>query len=166
MYEIYRPPDTAILVKLDPHEMAAAAYVGVRRHLGAVTKGLQEKHGCDGSWDHHILGAMGELALAKWLGVYWAGTVDVFKRVPDVAGVEVRTRPRHDYDLIIRDDDDEERVYVLVTGRGPEFRLRGWVKGLESRDLRWRKDHGGREDAWFVPQDALHPMDELPTLTR
>lgn len=58
-----------------------AATIGVNRHLAAVKRGLENKHGAnsDRAWQYHIEGACGELAVAKSLGISWSGSINTFK---------------------------------------------------------------------------------------
>jgi hypothetical protein len=135
-----------------------AASVGLRRQVSAVASNLEERHGIDpdDGWRVHIEGACGELAVAKFLGRYWDGSVDTFRSLPDLGNVEIRTRSKHVYDLIVRGDDDPQKFYVLVTGRAPFYRVRGWIKGEEARKDEWLQSYGGREEAWFVPASALN----------
>jgi hypothetical protein len=148
-------------VTLSPHEMATAAWVGVRRQVEAKRKGLPDKHGFDGDgWGSHIEGAGGEMALAKALGVYWDGGVNTFKR-DDLPGIQVRTRSRHDYELLVRSADSGDEVFVLVTGQMPEYRIHGWIRGADAKRAEWEKCHGGRPPAFFVPQGELKPMSTL-----
>lgn len=134
-----------------------AASVGLRRQLAAVRAQRQDRHGLnpEDGWRVHIEGACGELAAAKFLGRYWDGSVDTFKSLPDLGGVEIRTRSRHHYDLLIRKDDDPDRVYIHVTGRCPSFWIRGWIRGKDGRRKEWLNNHGNRDWAWFVPTTAL-----------
>lgn len=144
-------------VFLNPHEVDMAAAVGMRRNLSAMKAGKTPQHGCppDDLWRVHIEGACGELAVAKFLGRYWDGSVDTFRAIPDLVDAEIRTRSRHHYDLIVRKDDNPNQVFILVTGRTPGFWVRGWIRGTEARRDEWWQDHGGRGGAWFVPADAL-----------
>ena len=148
-------------VTLSAHEMATAAWVGVRRQVEAKRKGLPDKHGFDGDgWGSHIEGAGGEMALAKAMGVYWDGSVNTFKR-DDLPGIQVRTRSRHDYELLVRRTDSDTEVFVLVTGQMPEYRIHGWIRGGDAKQRRWSRSHGGRPPAYFIPQSELKPMEAI-----
>ncbi|WP_051324000.1 hypothetical protein [Candidatus Solirubrobacter pratensis] len=154
---------TAYAVDLEPYELAQAAYVGCQRHIESVAKGLPDRYGAEkGGWNLHIEGAAGELAFAKCLNVYWSGSVNTFGEGGDVGQIQVRTRSRHDYELIIREKDRDDDVFVLVTGVSPEYVVVGWTfGGIAKAHDEWRKTHGGRAAAWFVPHEALRPVDEL-----
>jgi hypothetical protein len=151
------------LVVLDRDELAEAWGLAQRRMDGVQEMGLQEKHGAQNhrNSEYHILGARGEIAFRKFIGSSGALTVNTFRSVPDVDGYEVRTRSRDDYDLILRSDDPDDKIYVLVVGRGCRFRVVGWLRGSE-RYRHGQKAYGGRPPAWFVPQCDLHEMSELP----
>jgi len=151
-----------MIVTLSWWELAAASEVGRMRQLAAVRAGRPDRHGFKGpGWDVHIEGAAGEMAVAKGLGLYWDASVDTFKGSPDLPGIQVRTRSRDDYDLIVRPDDPDNEVFVLVTGRSPTFWLRGWINGREAKQEQWKRTYGGRPGAFFVPVSALHPVNNL-----
>ena len=153
-------PVTYHTVSLRPHEIDMAAGVGVRRHISALRAGRPNQHGltaADDGWRAHIEGACGELAVAKFAGLFWSGSVDTFRAVPDLGdAIEVRTRSNHNYDLIIRRADDPAKQYVHVTGQVPEFRIHGWITGGDARRDEFLRTYGGREPAWFVPASALN----------
>ena len=108
---------------------------------------------------YHILGAAGELAVAKFLGRYWGGDVRNFKKADLGQSVQVRTRSKHEYDLIVRHDDNPDDAYVLVTATThTRLRIHGWIYGSEARKDEWLKTYGDRPAAWFVPQSALRPL--------
>lgn len=147
-------------VTLAPHELHMAAAVGLRRQVSAVAANRKDRHGLnpEDGWRVHIEGACGELAVAKYLGKYWDGSVDTFRSLPDLGNVEIRTRSRHDYELLIRPDDDPNKYYILVTGTAPCYRVRGYILGAAARQEQWVQRHGGRPPAWFVPHEALAPV--------
>jgi hypothetical protein len=143
------------------NEMTTAAWVGAIRALESKTRGLKDSHGfSEDCWDLQIEGAGGELAVAKALNVYWDGSVNTL-RAPDLSGIQVRTRSQRDYDLIVWPDDSPDDLYVLVTGQMPEYRIHGWIRGSDAMQDRWLKEHGDRPPAYFVPQDALQPIETL-----
>lgn len=150
-------------ITLTPQEAQYAAMVGIQRHIEALRAARPDRYGAntDDGWTLHIEGAAGELAVAKHLGVYWAAPVNTYSTGGDVGALQVRTRSRHDYDLIVRPKDRDTDRFILVTGRTPHFRLHGWITGAEAKQDRYLQTHGGREPAWFVPAANLHPMEEL-----
>jgi hypothetical protein len=149
------------IVKLTWHEAAMASHVGWMRQLAAVKAGKQDRHGYDGEgWSEHIEGACGEMAVAKLLGIFWDGSVNTWK-ASDLPGLQIRTRSRHDYDLIVRPSDDSDSRWVLVTGRCPEYRVHGWISGASAKRPEFLKTYGGRPAAYFVPASKLRRMNEM-----
>lgn len=146
-------------VTLTWYEVALAGGVGIRRYAEAVRRSRLDKYGFSG---HplmvHVEGALGEMAYAKAAGVYWDGSVDTFKHGGDVGAVHVRTRSRHDYDLIVRADDDPDAIYVLVTGSCPSYLVRGWIRGRDAHRDEWQQRYGSRPPAFFVPAELLNPF--------
>lgn len=151
-----------IEVTLEYYEITQAANVGQLRHLAALRRGY--KTSARGKeWQLHIEGACGEMAVAKAAGKYWGGTINTFKDGGDIAstGWEVRTRSSEDHDLIVRDDDPDGRVFILVTGLSPTFRIHGWIKSEDAKREEWRKNYGGFGPAYFVPKESLKNMEDL-----
>lgn len=156
--------DTPRAVTLTHTEMLAGSLVGVARQTQALDEGLKSRGFMPASkqWGIHIIGALGEMAAAKALDVYFGSTVGTFHDQPDLKGLEVRTRSKHSYDLLVRPDDADDVPYVLVTGTGPEFHVWGWMTGAECKQDRWSKTHGNRPPAFFVPKEHLHDLEDLP----
>lgn len=151
-------------VRLTAYELMQAATAGCLRQISALVKNLPDKHGFAGlGWSEHIEGACGEMAVAKVVNRYVSGSVNTFKVGGDIGGtIQVRTRSRHDYELIVRPDDRSEDVFVLVTGRAPEYEVRGWIRGEQAKRPDWLASHGGRAPAYFVPASALQDVASLP----
>lgn len=150
-------------VTLSWPEAAMASDVGRMRQLSSIKAGLVDAHGFTGDgWSEHIEGACGEMALAKHLGVYWDGSVNSFHR-PDVGKFQVRTRSRREYELIVREADHDDDVFVLVTGKCPHYEVRGWIVGKDAKRDEFKASHGNRPAAYFVPHDALQCLSNLPS---
>ena len=149
-------------VHLNDYEVLQAAMTGMLRQVSAIKRKSESKI-TGREWQAHIEGACGEVAVAKVMGRYWGGGIDTFKSGGDIAstGWEVRTRSSHDYDLIVRDDDDDARIFILVTGNAPDYLVRGWMRAADAKREIWRKDYGGHGAAYFVPHSALRDMEEL-----
>ena len=151
------------VITLSEDENIHATKIGVLRQKEAERMRLKDKHGFTGEGENiHVEGARGEMAVAKRLGIKWEGHVNTFKRFPDVDGnIQVRTRSKDWYELIVRCDDPLDAKYVLVTGTTPKYRVRGWIKGKDAMKAEYLKTHGGREEAYFIPQFMLSPMEGL-----
>lgn|SRR5262245_13193766 len=144
-------------------EVRIAALVGCQRHVEALSRQLQNRQRADDDgWRIHIEGAAGEMAAARALGMYWPMTVNTFRSAGDVGRIEVRTRSRADYQLIIRDDDRDQAPFVLVRGQIPTFDVVGWTYGGHGKRPEWLRAYGGREAAYFIPDAALRALELLP----
>ena len=134
------------------------------RQVMNLTDGRTDAHGAapDASgWGLHIVGACGEMAVAKLLNKYWNGALGNLK-ADDVSMVQVRTRTKHTYDLIVHPSDPDDKMFVLVTGLPPKFRVHGWIVGGFAKTDKYWKDPAGGRPAFFVPKSDLAPMTDLP----
>lgn len=149
-------------VSLEWYELSRAALVGVSRNVEAMRMGCQNRMPINDEWSIHVLGACGECAFAKATGRYWSGGVNTFRASADIGGsIEVRTRSKHTYDLIVRDNDSDSSAYVLVTGGPKDFVVHGWIRGADAKCGEFLANHGNHGAAYFVPKSALRPLSEL-----
>ena len=154
-------------VHIDADEFSLCAHVGLQRLVSAIKYSRQDKVKRKRDWAEslnvHVLGALGEMACAKALGISWTGSVDTFKTVSDLRGdIEVRHRSNPTWDLIIRDSDKSDKVYVLTRGIPPdEVEVVGYIQGHAGKKNEYKKDWGKWGEAYFIPADALHPIEEL-----
>ena len=154
-----------LIVHLSPKDQTAANVEGRARYARNRRK-LADKLGDRGrAMGEHpdLIGAGGELAVARWLGVPW--TEAEIKRPGkrgDVAGLNVRARAPHDQRLPIRDRDSRRQPAVLVVANPPRYWIRGWIMPKEAERPEWRDDPGGYGlPAYFVPARDLHPISTL-----
>lgn len=132
------------------------ATVGVTRRIASLRRGETNKvNNLDFGWHSDIEGALAELALAKYLNVFWDGSVNTFKK-PDAGGFQVRHTQYANGCLIVRAGDDPKQRYCLVTGTHPDYTICGWVQGEEAREDAFLRNPGESYQAWFVPQERLH----------
>lgn len=154
--------DTAhgVEVSLSPSEMMAAALAGVMRQVENCARSRTPRFGAGtaSDWQLHIEGCLGEYVIAKFLGVFWPGKGKL--RAADVGEVDVRTRSRDHYELILHESDPDDRVFWLVCGANGKYRVKGWITGQDGKKPLYWKDPAGGRPAYFVPQSALHsPQD-------
>lgn len=148
-------------VTLTAHEMLLAGTVGLRRRLasmesrgGKFEQNLVYHKGTD-TWDMDILSAMAEMAVAKALNVYWDGSVNTFK-MPDLQGnIQVRHTKVKDGRLIVRPSDQDDDIFVLVTGTAPTFTVVGKIDGWNAKNNRWWTNPNGKRGCFMVPQRSL-----------
>jgi hypothetical protein len=140
----------------------------VRRQRFNEEKGLKGRNGGPEQGEKalfiHKLGAAGELAVADFLNLRQflyqeteakRGSCDL---PPDI---DVKTRSRHDYDLICQLDEKPGKTLVLVTIQNKITLLHGWMKSEDAMQEQWKKDPARGRPAYFVPQSALFPLIDL-----
>jgi hypothetical protein len=146
-------------------ELERANRVGDARQEFHEARGTGDAHGFRG--DGRLVnrqGALAELVVASWLGVadQWIELVDEFRDVPGdvLPGVDVRYNSRSTGDLLLRDRDKPERLYVLVRPhRARSLELSGWIRGADGLHAIWRTDlHNGRPPCYLIPATELRSM--------
>jgi hypothetical protein len=155
-----------IAVTLTAEDVAHAEHVGMMRLRASGNSGRNPARSQDRPITerifHERLGCMGEIAVARHLGITWEGTVNTFHTRPDVGPFDVRTTNRRNGCLIIRDNDDPDVPVVLVYGSGtnddPVMWLVGWMYGRDARRPEWLRDPHGKRPSWFVPAAKLRPI--------
>lgn len=152
------------IVRLNKYEMMMGALIGAQRQIESLVDGRVGAYGQSGKnqWEIHVQGALAEMAFAKFANEFWRGTVNTFS-LPDCGkNVQIRWRSEPDYALIIRERDNDDHFYVLVTGSAPEFTIVGYIKGSAGKvNKDWIQTYGNRPPAYFVPQSALTKKFEL-----
>jgi hypothetical protein len=149
-----------MLVKLTTMEMLIATSLGTARHMQSVSRTPTRGQSKESSLDSHILGAMGEIAAAKAMGIYPGFTINNFDG-PDM-GIDIQVRTSRRDKLIIAPHDKADQKYVLVTGNAPNMNVVGWIWGNDAKDDIWMFDpHNNRPPAYFVPSEALYPIEEI-----
>lgn len=152
-----------IEVTVPQDEYDEAIRIGKKRFEQAKQGHMRDTIGEDDERSH-VLGAIGECAAAKALGIEWSKSLHTFKTVPDVGRFDIRTRSRSDGELIVRENDPVGRPVILVVpsgGRsGRDWCLAGQIDGsLYWRQVRWWGDPGGRgHPCWSIPQEFLIPV--------
>lgn len=142
-----------LTIKLERAELVRAATAGVEREIDAILNKRTPQLGQGDVWAH-MLGAMSELAVAKWRGREWVPLHDNPTGKADVGrNVEVRCSQYPDAHLIVREKDRDDRPFVLVVPDPPWFQVRGWLWGREAKVEKYR-----REDAYWVPQRDLREV--------
>lgn len=154
-----------ISIKLTAPEMILAGQIGVLRMVHVITKGRNHTYGSKDSdnWQRHIEGAMGECAVAKYLGLFWNGTIGEINR-SDVGKIEVRTAFDHNRRLILHKEDKDDSLFVFVTGGNGVYLIRGWIKCSDGKqDRYWSDPTKENRPAYFVPTTILKSMNEFPS---
>lgn len=151
-------------VALSWNELRLAAQVGMTRRIDDMQKGCVTKYGVKekDKWANDPIGAIGEMAVAKMLGIYWSGAFEV--GALDVGRVEVRTSclgltSGH---LLLHRDDSSKKIYVYVRmGASRVLAVVGWIYGHEGKQRKFWDDKVGGRPCFFVPERVLHPVKSL-----
>ena len=155
-----------MIIRLTVEEYGRAIQAAYERWSTATRAGRQDIL-CDRGWsvafEAHLTGAIGELAVAKAIGVYAPLHVNQFRGMQADLGkdIEVRHRRSREHQLIIREGDSDERKYVLSRGTPPEIELVGWISGKDGKRKEFLADYGNYGMAYFVPDSNLYPMETL-----
>jgi hypothetical protein len=145
---------TPITIVLTQFEVGMAANVGFRRQLIASMTGakprFREQHPGQ-LWYSHIAGACAELAVAKHLGAYWDGSINVSTR-EDIPGwsCDVRFSPR-----VPKVKPTDTLRIVAVKGSPDDitkYTILGWLHADEAKQDEWRSDND--PPCFFPPENA------------
>lgn len=148
-------------------ERQRAVAEGLRRQSFNESKGLRGRNG--GAWkgskalDIHLLGAAGEMAVASYLGMkeHLFKETEAKRGSDDLPGIDVKTRSKASYDLIVQKKEDPNKKFVLVTIENQQTLLHGWCHGHEAIKEEYWADPARGRPAYFVPKVALHSMGSL-----
>jgi hypothetical protein len=76
-------------------------------------------------------------------------------------GIDVKTRSKACYDLIVQRGSNPQKKFVLVTIANQVTLLQGWCYGHEAMKEQYWADPARGRPAYFVPQNALRSIDTL-----
>lgn len=157
-----------ICVTLTEAEQLFAAQSGAMRRLNAIKRRRNDRYGSpkpEMLWGIDIEAAAAELAVAKYVGMYWQSVVDDPKILPgDVGKLQVRHTTYQDGRLMIYASDKDEAPFILVRGQVPTFELAGWLYARDGKQDRYLKTIREGVDAYYIPADHLRSIGELKAL--
>jgi|TARA_R110002051_G_scaffold99653_4_gene170037 hypothetical protein len=164
----------SLTVTLTPAELSIGSTVGLQRQLKCLLRSKSGKSlesykeywgnpGAKGLWGNSIEGALGEFALAKYLGVYPTG-ISGYDATDVGEHYEVRTRPHPLDNLFLKKRDKKDKYYVLVIGAYGVYELKGWLSAPEvfSHDEWYHNNDGRTSSSYWVPDEALNDIGSLP----
>jgi hypothetical protein len=130
-------------------------------------KGLRGRNG--GAWkgskalDIHLLGAAGEMAVASHLGMkdFLYKETQAKKGSDDLPGIDIKTRSKHSYDLIVQRNESPDKKFVLVTIQDKTTLIHGWCYGRDAMKEEFWADPARGRPAYFVTKEHLRPMESL-----
>jgi hypothetical protein len=154
------------IIKLTYAQISMAAYVGVMRRTSNLKRGVAPKYGATngpGSWDLEVISCCAELAVAKYLNLFWCGSIGDFAAKDVGRLVQVRSTDKPTHRLILHPRDDDRDPFVLAIMIGADtFDLCGWIFAREGKcDAFWCDPSGTGRPAFFVPNEKLRPMAQL-----
>jgi hypothetical protein len=159
---------TPISFVFSEEERRLAMEEGMRRQGTNEAQGLRGRNG--GAWkgskalDIHLLGAAGEVAVASYLGLkeHLFKEKEARRGSDDLpGGIDVKTRSKAAYDLIVQRNESPDKKFVLVTVENQQTLIHGWCYGHEALQEQYWADPARGRPAYFVPKEALRSIDEL-----
>jgi hypothetical protein len=159
---------TPISFVFSEEERKLAMEEGMRRQQVNEAQGLRGRNG--GAWqgskalDIHLLGAAGEVAVASYLGLkeHLFKEKEARRGSDDLPGsIDVKTRSKAAYDLIVQRNESPNKKFVLVTVENQQTLIHGWCYGHEALQEQYWADPARGRPAYFVPKEALRSIDEL-----
>lgn len=156
-----------IVFTFSEEERQQAMEEGMRRQAVNEEKGLRGRNRGprfgQKALDVHLLGAAGEMAVASFLGMkkFLYQEKEARRGSDDLPGIDVKTRSRHKYDLIVQKQEDPAKKFVLVTIEDGQTLIHGWCYGKEAMEERYWADPARGRPAYFVPQKDLRPISSL-----
>ena len=141
-------------INLTSAEIIQGSIVGITRQIQNMQDNRKPAYGAGNKkdWQLNIEGALGEMALAKHLGLFWSkGNLGG----SDVGEFEVRTTTKPSNRLILHDKDSSDAIFYLLTGVNGKYVIRGWIPGGEGKQKEYWSDPQTGRPAYFVPQKNL-----------
>jgi hypothetical protein len=150
-----------------PEERRLAMEEGMRRQAVNEAKGLRGRNNGprfgDKALQVHLLGAAGEMAVASYMGLkeHLYAEKEARRGSDDLPGMDIKTRSKHSYDLIVQKREEPQKRFVLVTIQDQRTLLHGWCYGHEAMQERFWADPARGRPAYFVGKEHLRPMETL-----
>lgn len=161
----------AINIQLTDEQLAIAEAEAIRRQRYNEQKRYKGRNRAPEVGDKalalHRLGTIGELAVACYLELeeYLFQAETPMSGSHDLPGrIEVKTRSKHGYDLLVQLDDQPDKVFVLVTHADSVTKIVGWILGRNAMRKEWIREFVRGRPCYAVPQNQLRPIEELKSM--
>lgn len=158
-----------VKITLGPEQLALAEAEAHRRQLQNESRGLKGRNKAPNKGEKalkmHLLGCIGEVAVADYLGLQ-EHLFEARFPVPGAAdlpgNIEVKTRSKHGYDLLVQLTDDPNKIFLLVTHEGGDStHIVGWIRGRDAMRKEWIREFVRGRPCYAVPQCELHPPETI-----
>jgi hypothetical protein len=154
-------------IKLTLPEMLSASNAGTIRQYASDQRKSEYSDGFTGEkmtpLTSHIEGAMGEVCVAKALGIHFPGSVNTYGKADLGDDIGVRTTNKENYGLLIYEKDNPNHFYYLVKGISPNYRVCGWIRGGDAKVDKYLSPHvNDKITIWRVSESDLNPMTMQP----
>jgi len=161
----------AIKIELTPGDIESAEREAARRQDYNTRAGLRGRNKAPSrgsrALELHFCGCKGEIAVAKLLGMEEFLFIDEkpVSGSPDLpCGIDVKTRPKHDYDMLVQLKDSRSKKYVLATVEGSLAIVHGWLPGEYAMLDSYIKSYRAGRPCYAIPQSKLLSMEMLSSL--
>jgi hypothetical protein len=157
-----------IVFTFTEEERRIAMEEGMRRQRVNEARGLRGRN--KGAWrgdkalEIHLLGAAGEVAVASYLGLkeHLFKESEAKRGSADLPGnIDVKTRSKASYDLIVQKGESPNKRFVLVTIEDKTTLIHGWCYGHEAMQEQYWADPARGRPAFFVPKEQLRSVNSL-----
>lgn len=157
---------------LSEEQLARAMAEATRRQEDNERRGLRGRNRApaqgEAALEMHRLGATGEVAVAAYLGLeeHLFKEQSARRGSADLPGnLEVKTRKKHGYDLLVQLSDSPEKLFVLTTcDRAADPRrvvLAGWAYGSTVMRKEFIRELVRGRPCYVVPNNLLQPIETL-----
>lgn len=158
----------SVEIVLTPEQLSRALAEAERRQACNEARKIRGKNNAPDkgakALELHKLGCIGELAVAIYLDLedqVFTDLVAVNGAADLPRGIDVKTRPKHGYDLLVPLYCNVGHNYVLVTHER-STKIVGWLPGSEIALHENIKEPIRGRPCYMVPASKLKPIETLP----
>lgn len=168
------------IVPLTTGEHMVAWHVASMRRTNNTYRGYKDAHGAESSQNAdeiELMGVKSEMAVAKWLGVFWDVVINDTKTA-DVGDVQVRSIKDPNRQLILHKPDEtngkkkdlpDQRCMLVLVGE-TACKMLGWVRIGNFQKKEYWNTTLLHDPAYLIPQRYLNPIstwdDDLENIIR
>ena len=131
-----------------------------RNRAGRLNGPRQDSKG----WEIDVAGAIGEMAVAKYLDLkhFVFAFNDKYGKYDLPPNIDVKTSLGHNRRLPIFKNEDPSKLFVFVTFAYEIIRIQGWIVGKDGMKNQFIDNPVGRGESFYVPKFALNNISLLP----